>query len=218
MDQGHGYVIESLLTPSDYSQFRKAEKLQLQHAQKNQGIVHNEMDTEEEEADDEMIMKEVDEQDRCRQIKGKKPLKDLSPQGDGSRGTSSHRLTKGKRPVQRPSSDNNDTPDEGEEFTQTLRHLVKSKPRPQTPSGDSEGSGVEGASQSLHARPVASIKALGKKPSNPVLKDKHSPYSGHEMDQVKDLASTIVEYCKNMGHTPESVLCKQRGLQYFPFL
>ena len=95
-DQGHGYVIESPLTPSDYSQSRKAEKLQLQHAQKNRGIGHNEMDTEEEEANDEMIMKEVDEQDRCRRIKGKKPLKDLSPQGDGSRGTSSHRLTKGK--------------------------------------------------------------------------------------------------------------------------
>ena len=163
-----------------------------------------------------MIMKEVDEQDQRRRIKGKKPLKDLSPQGDGSRGTSSHRLTKGKRPVQRPSSDNNETPDEGEEFTQTLRHLVKSKPRPQTPSGDSEGSGVEGASQSLHACPVASVKALGKKPSNPVPKDKRGPYSGHEMDQVKDLANTIVEYCKNMGHTPESVLCK--GASIFPFL
>jgi len=61
-DQGHGYISESSLTPSDYSEFRKAEKLQLQHAQKNRGIGHDEMDTEEE-ADDEMIMKEGDEQD-----------------------------------------------------------------------------------------------------------------------------------------------------------
>ena len=98
-DQGHGYILESSLTPSDYSKFRKAEKLQLQHAQKNRGIGHDEMDTEEEEADDEMIMKEGDEQDRCRRIKGKKPLKNPSAQGDGSRGTSTYvrcHLMKGK--------------------------------------------------------------------------------------------------------------------------
>jgi len=117
-DQGHSYIFESSLTPSDYSEFRKAEKLQLQHAQKNQGIGHDEMDTEEEEADDKMIMKEGDEQDQHRRIKGKKPLKNPSAQGDGSRGTSTHiccRLMKGKRPAQIPSADNNETPNEGEE-------------------------------------------------------------------------------------------------------
>ena len=210
-DQGHSYIIESSLTPSDYSQSRKAEKLRLQHAQKNRGIGHDEMDTEEEEADDEMIMKEVDELDGRRRIKGKKSLKNLSPQGDGSKGTSSHvrcRLVKGKRPAQTPSADDNKTPDEGEAFTQTLRRLVKSKPPSQTPSGDSDGSGVEGASQSPHVRPVASTKALGKKRSNPVPKVKRGPYSACEMDQVKELADTIVEYCKNMGRTPESVLRK----------
>ena len=76
------------------------------------------------------------------------------------------------------------------------------------PSGDSEGSDVEGASQSPRARPVASAKALGKKRSNPGPKDKRSPYSAGEMDQVKELADTIMEYCKNMGRTLKSVLCK----------
>ena len=82
------------------------------------------MDTEEEEeAGDEMIEKEVDEQDRRCILKGKKSLKNLSSQGVGSKGTSSHvqrRLMKGKGPVQRPSADDNKTPDEGEAFTQTL--------------------------------------------------------------------------------------------------
>ncbi|EDR04495.1 uncharacterized protein LACBIDRAFT_330671 [Laccaria bicolor S238N-H82] len=127
--------IESSLTPSDYSQSRKAKKLQLDHARKNRGLGHDVMDTEEEEADDEMIMQE-------------------------------------------------------------------------TPSGDDEGSGVEGASESPHVRPVASAKALGKKHSNPAPKAKRGPFSVCEMDQVKELADTIVEYCKNMGCTPESVLCK----------
>jgi len=67
---------------------------------------------------------------------------------------------------------------------------------------------VEGASRSPHARPVASAKVLGKKRSNPVPKDKCGPYSACELDQVKELADTFVEYCKNMGRTPESVLCK----------
>jgi len=91
---------------------------------------------------------------------------------------------------------------------QTLHHLVKSKPHLRMPSGDSEVSGVEGASRSPHARPVASAKVLGKKRSNPVLKDKCGPYSACKLDQVKELADTIMEYCKNMGRTPESVLCK----------
>ena len=56
-DQGHSYIIESSLTPSDYSQSRKAETLRLQHAQKNGGIGHDKMDTEEEEADDKMIIR-----------------------------------------------------------------------------------------------------------------------------------------------------------------
>ena len=158
-----------------------------------------------------MTEKEVDEQDQHRRLKGKKSLKNLSPQGVRSKGTSSHIrhcLRKGKGPAQRPSADDNKTPDEGEAFTQTLHRLVKSNPPSQTPSGDSEGSDVEGASQSPYAHPVASAKALGKKRSNPGLKDKHSPYSARKMDQVKELADTIVEYCKNMGCTPKSVLCK----------
>jgi len=76
-------------------------------------------------------------------------LKNPSAQGDGSRGTSTHvhhHLMKGKQPVQIPSADNNKTPNEGEEFTQTLCRPVKSKLHLRTPSGDSEVSGVEGAS------------------------------------------------------------------------
>ncbi|EDQ98612.1 uncharacterized protein LACBIDRAFT_335810 [Laccaria bicolor S238N-H82] len=203
-DRGHGYM-ESSLTPSDYSQSRKAEKLQLDHARKNQGLGHDVMDTEEEEADNEMIMQEVNEHDQRRRSKGKNPLKNLSPETNSH---VRHRLVKGKRPAPRPSGENNETCNKGEEFTQTLHSLVKSKPPPQMPSEDNEGSGVEGASQSPHACPVTSAKALGKKCSNPVPKAKHGPFSVREMDQVKELADTIMEYCKNMGRTPESVLCK----------
>jgi hypothetical protein len=190
------------LTPSDYSQTTKA-KLELrEHAQKNQGLGHDEMNTEEEEADDERIMKEADEQDHRRRIKSKKASKKVSPPGDGSREERIHqvrrRLVKG----------NDKSGNPGTEFTRILRRLVESKPPPQRPSGDSDGSDEDGGSQSPHARPVASTKALGKKRADPAGKEKCGRYSARELDQVKELSDTIVAYCKDMGRTPESVLRK----------
>ena len=66
-----GYRTESSLMPSDFSESKKAEKLRCEHAHKNWGLGHDEMDNAEEEADDEKIMEEEDEQER-RQMKKKK--------------------------------------------------------------------------------------------------------------------------------------------------
>ena len=64
IDHQHpGYRTESTLLPSDYSESMKAKARRRQHVQKNRGLGHNEMNTEEEEANDERIMKEADEQD-----------------------------------------------------------------------------------------------------------------------------------------------------------
>jgi hypothetical protein len=94
--------------PSDYSESMKAKSQQCQHAQKNWGLGHNEMNTDEEEADDERIMKEADAQDDRRRIKRKKALMKVTPQDDGSREEMNHqvrcRLVKGKRPAPRPSA------------------------------------------------------------------------------------------------------------------
>jgi hypothetical protein len=208
--QRPGYRTDSSLTPSDYSESTEEKTKQREHAQKNRGIGHDEMNTEEEEADDERLMKEADEQDLRLRTKSKKAPKKATPQDDRSREENHQvrrRLVKGKRPAQRTSAGNDELGDEGPEFTRILRRLVASKPPPQT-SGDSDGSGEDGATQSPRALPVASAKALGKKRADPAGKEKRGCYSASELDKVKELSDTIVAYCKDMGRTPESVLCK----------
>lgn len=76
------------------------------------------------------------------------------------------------------------------------------------PSKDCEGSEEDGASPTATPRPVASVRALGKKCLDPAPKIKCGPYTAHKVEQAMELAETIVAYCKNMGHTPESVLQK----------
>ena len=208
--QRPGYRTESTLSPSDYSESMKAKARRRQHAQKNRGLGHNEMNTEEEEADDERIMKEADEQDHRHRIQSKKASRKVTPLGDGPREEANHqvhrRLVKGQRPAPRPSAGDDKLGKEGMEFTRVLRRLVESKPPSHRPSGDSDGSGEGGATPSPHARPVASAKALGKKRADPACKEKSGRYSAHELDQVKELSDAIVVYCKDMGRTPESVL------------
>ena len=106
-----GYRTESSLTPSDFSKSKKAEKLRREHAHKNRGLGHDEMDTMEEEADDEKIMEEEDEQER-RQMKKKKGLKKPSGTnhsndlGGDKASWSQHRPVKGKRAAGKSSMDN----------------------------------------------------------------------------------------------------------------
>jgi hypothetical protein len=131
-----GYRSESLVTHSDYSETKKACLLRHEHARKNGGLGHDDMDTAEEEVDDEKIMEEEDEQER-HQMKNKKGLKKPSDTNQGK----------------------------SEDFAQKLCWLVKSKPPVQRPSADSgvSDANAEGASEIPTARPVASTKALGKK-------------------------------------------------------
>ena len=77
-----GYVSESTLTPSDYSESRKAELIRCEQACKNWGLGHNLMNMEEE-ADDEMMMEEVDRQERLCQ--GRRTSKKASPDSDNPR-------------------------------------------------------------------------------------------------------------------------------------
>ncbi|EDR13100.1 uncharacterized protein LACBIDRAFT_322540 [Laccaria bicolor S238N-H82] len=77
-----GECLDSSFTTGEST---KAKLKQREHAQKNRGPGHDEMNTEEEEADDERIMKEADEQDDRRRIKSKKASKKVSPPGDVSR-------------------------------------------------------------------------------------------------------------------------------------
>ena len=53
-----------------------------------------------------------------------------------------------------------------------------------------------------------STKALGKKRDDPAESMKHGPYTAQETQNAMELTDTTVVYCKNMGHTPESVLQK----------
>ncbi|EDR09220.1 uncharacterized protein LACBIDRAFT_326644 [Laccaria bicolor S238N-H82] len=108
--------------------------------------------------------------------KSKKASKKVSPPGDVSReGEVRRRLVKGKRPAPRPSAGNDELGEAGTEFTRILRRLVAS-----------------GATESPHARPVATAKALGKKRADPAGEEKRGRYSAHELDQVKELSDTIV--------------------------
>jgi hypothetical protein len=130
-----GYRSESSVTHSDYSETKKVRLLRREHARKNRGLGHDDMDTAEEEADDEKIMEEEDERER-HQMKDKKGLKKPSDTNHGK----------------------------SEDFAEKLRRLAKSKPPAQRPSADGGVSDVnaEGASEIPTARPVASTKALGK--------------------------------------------------------
>ena len=209
-----GYRTESSLTPSDFSESKKAEKLRREHARKNRGLGHDEMDTAEEEADDEKIMEEEDEQER-RQMKKKKGLKKPSGTnhgndlGEDKASRSRHRPVKGKRAAGKSSMDNVGS-EPSEDFARKLRRLAKSKLPAQRPSVDGEGSDAdaEDASEIPTARPVTSTKALGKKRDDPAESMKRGPYTAQETQKAMELADTIVAYCKNMGRTPESVLQK----------
>jgi len=209
-----GYQSESSLTPSDYSESKKVELLQHEHALKNRGLGHDEMDTAEEEADDEKIMEEKDEQEWC-QMKNKKGLKKPSgthhsnEMGEDKVSCGRHRLVKGKRVAKKPSMDNGGS-EPSEEFARKLRRLAKGNPLAQRSSADGECSDAdaEGTSEMPTARPVTSTKALGKKRDDPAESMKRGPYTAHETQQAMELADTIIAYCKNMGRTPESVLQK----------
>lgn len=184
-----GHVSESTLSPSDYSESKKAELIRREQARKNRGLGHDLMNTEEEEADDEMLMEEADRQEREKKGRGRR------------------RLVKGKRPTNFPSADCEGSGGSGDEFARTLRRLVRNKPSARKPSKDCEGSEEDGASPNA-TPPVASVRALRKKRSDPAPKIKRGPYTAHEVEQAMELAETIVGYCKNMGRTPESVLRK----------
>lgn len=204
-----GYVTESTLTASDYSESKKADLRRRDQARKNRGLGHDEMNTEEEEADDEMVMQEEDKQERLRpgrRASRKASLDSDDPREKKRRGQ--RRLVKGKRPTKILSADSDGSGGLGDEFARTLRRLAKSKPPAQKPSIDSEGSDGEDASPTTAPQPVASVRALGKKRSDPVPNSKRGPFNGREVEQAMELADTIVAYCKNMGRTPESVLRK----------
>ena len=209
-----GYRSESSLTPSDYSESKRAALLRREHARKNRGLGHDEMDTAEEEADDEKIMEEEDEQEQ-RQMKNKKGSKKPSDTnhdnelGEDKVSRGRHHLVKGKQAAKKPSMDNGGS-EPSEDFARKLRRLAKSKPPAPRPSTDSEGSDAdaEDASEMPTARPATSTKALGKKRDDPAESMKRGPYAAHETQKAMELADTIVAYCKNMGRTPESVLRK----------
>lgn len=214
-NQRSAYPSESTLSPSDYSESKKAELLRREQARKNRGLGHDVMDTAEEEEDDEKKMAEEDEQERRRQMKNKKVLK--KPSGTShaedkvSRGR--HRRAKDKRAANKPSMDDGGS-DSDEDFSQKLHRLARSKRPAQRPSADGDGSDAdadedeEGPSEMPTARLVASTKALGKKRDVPAESMKRGPYTAHETQQAMDLAETIVAFCRNMGRTPESVLRK----------
>jgi hypothetical protein len=216
-NQCSGYHSESSLSPSDYSESKKAELLRREQARKNRGLGHDEMDTAEEEADDEKIMAEEDEQERCRQMNDKKALKNPSgtshAKGLGKDKVSQgrHRLVKGKRAANKPSMDEGGS-DSDEDFARKLCQLARSKPPVQGPSADGDGSDADadededGPSEMPTARLVASTKALGKKRDDPAESMKRGPYTAHETQQAMELAETIVVFCRNMGRMPESVL------------
>ncbi|EDR11676.1 uncharacterized protein LACBIDRAFT_324388 [Laccaria bicolor S238N-H82] len=85
-----------------------------------------------------------------------------------------------------------------------------SNPPVQRPSAEGEGSDVdeECPSEVPTAHPVTSTKALGKRQDDPAESMKCGPFTAHETQLAMELADTIVVHCKNMGCTPESVLCK----------
>ena len=194
-DKRPGHGSESSLTPSDYSESKKAALSRREQARKNRGLGHDEMNTEEEEADDEKMMVEEDKQERRRSLKAKKRSK-------------KRHLVKGKQPAEMPSVGSDGRDNSGEEFSRTLRRLVKSKPPPRKPAADSEGVSEEDGSPVATAGPITTVRALGKQRADPPESMKRGPYTAHEIELAMELADTIVSFCKNMGRTPESVLRK----------
>lgn len=152
------------------------------------------MNTEEEEADNEKMMVQEDEQERRRSLKSKKHSK--------------KRHLKGKQPAETPSVGSNGRDNSGEEFSRTLRRLVKSKPPPWKPVVDSEGVSNEDGSPVTAVEPITTIRARGKQRADPPESMKHGPYTAHETELAMELTDTIVSFRKNMGRTPESVLRK----------
>ena len=112
-----GYVTKSTLTVSDYSESRKADLMRHDQAHKNLGLGHNEINTDEEEVDDEMVMQEEDKKERlCPERRASMKASVGSDDPREKKGWGQHCLVKGKRPTKILSADCDSSGGLGDEF------------------------------------------------------------------------------------------------------